>query len=161
MQEDASINTNEDTLVALLLGEHVPRIAEMQREGVVPSFLAAKYAREGAALSAADLNSLSPKLTAALLRAAFSDCEEDVREAARHALILRTELIGDIVHLSLTLDADPDVRESAFDEALEVSDPERQFRLVRQAVQALIHDRCESVRVRAEEFDNGFVRKDS
>jgi hypothetical protein len=84
--------------------------------------------------------SLSPRLAAALLRTAYGDSEEDVRAAARHTLILRNEVIGDIIHFSLILDADPYVRDSAFDEALEVSDPQRRLRLLQQASHALIND---------------------
>jgi hypothetical protein len=146
------MDMDEDTLVALLLGVRLPRIIEMEREHVVPSFLVAPYARETAARKAAELESLSPRLAAALLRAAFSDEEEDVRAAARLTLILRNEAIGDVVHFSLTMDSDPYVRDSAFDEALEVSDPQRRLRLIRQAVNALINDPCDFVRARAREF---------
>ena len=98
---------DEDTLVALLIGDRLPRITEMEQEQVVPPFLAWPYARESAARQAAERESLSPRLAAALVRAAYSDIEEDVRAAARHTLILRNEVIGDIVHFSLILDADP------------------------------------------------------
>lgn len=147
----------EDTLVALLLGERLPRIIEMEQEHVVPPYLAAKYARESAARMAAEFESLSPRLAAALLRAAFADNEEDVRAAACHTLILRHEAIGDVVHLSLTMDSDPHVRDSAFDEALEVADPQRQTKLVRQAVDALVNDPSDFVRGRANEFADGYI----
>jgi hypothetical protein len=136
----------EDTLVALLIGERLPRITEMEQEQVVPPFLAGPYARESAARQAAERESLSPRLAAALLRAAYGDNEEDVRAAARHTLILRNEAIGDIIHFSLILDADPYVRDSAFDEAFEVSDPLRRLRLLQQASHALINDPCDFVR---------------
>lgn len=146
------MDMEEDTLVALLLGERIPRITEMEQEHVVPPYLAAGYARETAARMAAERESLSTRLAAALLRAALRDSEEDVRAAACHTLILRHEAIGDVVHLSLTMDSDPYIRDSAFDEALEVSDPQRQMKLVRQAVNALVNDPCDFVRARANEF---------
>jgi hypothetical protein len=146
----------EDTIIALLLGERLPRIVEMEREGIVPSYLVAPYARESAAREASEFSPLSPKLTAALLQAAFGDEEEDVRAAAKHTLILCTNEIGNAVHLSLTLDSDPFVRETAFDEAIEVTEPERRLRLIRQAADALIDDDCEFVRARAEEFREAF-----
>lgn len=146
------MSQDEESLVSLLLGRRSTRIVEMEREGVVPPFLAAKYARESAAHEAAEIGSLSPALTAALLRAAFLDEEEDVRAAARHALILRDGAVGDVVHLALTMEDDPDVRQSAFDEANEVPDPDRRLRLIRQAVEALKDDECEDVRARAAEF---------
>ncbi|WP_146659939.1 hypothetical protein [Enhygromyxa salina] len=146
------MNTDEKENVALLLGRRTRRLEEMERDGVFPSFLAAKYARESAALEAAKVSDLSPELMAALLRAAFLDEEEDVRAAARHALIVRDEHIGDIIHLALTMDDDPDVRDSAFDEALEVSDKVRRARLIRQAAHALKDDDCEAIRARAMDF---------
>ena len=146
------MSQDEERIVSLLLGHRTARIVEMEREGVVPPILAAKYARESAARESAELGSHSPVLAAALLRAAFLDEEEDVRAAARHALILRNEAVGDVVHLALTMEDDPNLRESAFDEANEVPDPARRFRLIQQAVEALKDDECEYVRARADEF---------
>ncbi|NVB36382.1 hypothetical protein G6O69_00970 [Pseudenhygromyxa sp. WMMC2535] len=143
---------DENTLVSLLIGRRTPRVSEMEREAFVPPFLAAKYARESAAREAAELPHLSAPLTAALLRASFEDEEEDVRAAARHALIIHGGTLGDAMHLVLTMDPNPEVRHSAFDEALEVGDDARRASLVRQAVESLIGDDEESVRARARAF---------
>lgn len=145
--------SKDDTrIVSLLLGYRSQRIAEMEQEGIVPPFLAGKYARESAAREAAAMGELPPVLIAALLRAAFLDEEEDVRAAARHALILRDEHIGDAIHLALSMEDDPSVRESAFDEANEVPEGPRRIRLIRQAVEALEYDECEHIRARARKF---------
>jgi len=145
---------DEKTLVSLLIGHRTSRVADMEREGVMPPFLVAKYARESAAREAADLSHLSLALTAALLHASFRDEEEDVRAAARRTLIIHGGPLGDAIYLSLTMDPDPEVRESAFDEALEVVDDARRSSLIRQAAEALVGDDVESVRSRALEFSN-------
>lgn len=139
-------------MVEILLGRRTPRMAEAETEGVVPPFLVAPYARESTARESADLEHLPTRLLSALVRAAFEDEEEDVRAAARHTLIVRGSGIGDVIHLALTMDRDPYVRESALDEALEIEDDSRRQRLIQQAVQALINDECEFVRKRALEF---------
>lgn len=145
---------NENEIVDLLLGRPVLRVAEAQREGVVPNFLVAVYFRENAAREAAQLPQLSTRVIAALLRAAFTDEEEDVRAAARHTLITRNSELGDVVHYALLLDSDADVRESAIDEALEVADEDRRHRLMRQAILELKVDECDRVRTRALGFAN-------
>lgn len=148
---------HESNLIPLLLGRRTSRVAEMEREGVVPPYLAAKYARESAAHEAASLPRLPPMLAAALLHASLLDEEEDVRAAARHALILHGGALGDAAYCTLLLDADADVRSSAFDEALEIMDDARRANLIRQAVDALAGDDAEFVRLRALEFRNALV----
>jgi len=149
---------DEDELTDLtetLIGRRRPspeQLARAEAEGV-PAYLLPKYHRESAAQRAAELPHLPPRLTAALLRAAFEDEEEDVRTAARHALIVRDVGLGDVVHLALTMDRDPYVREASMDEALEVSDDERRRRLIQQAVEALRDDDCEWIRARVLDFE--------
>lgn len=146
------MNYEESELVSILIGQRTKRISEMEQEGVVPPYLAAKYSKEAAAREAANLPTLSTALLAGLLIASFTDEEEDVRAAARHTLIMHGGSVGDAVHFALTMDDDPYVRETALDEALDIDDSTRRANLIRQAVEALAEDKTEFVRRRAQTF---------
>lgn len=124
----------------------------MEKEAIFPPHLAFPYARESAAIESGELACLSPVLSAALLRAAFLDEEEDVRAAASHALILHGGELGDTLLLALAMDRDADVRISTLDEANEVRDPARRTRLIRLVVTILLRDESETVRARASSF---------
>mgnify|MGYP003593342793 CR=1 FL=1 len=101
-----------------LLGKAQP---EMQRGGP-PAYLAPMYVRLSAARALGERATLTQPQIAALLRAALSDAEDEVRKAAFAAIIQRCEPLREIMLLVLTQDADEDTRELALDEALKLGD---------------------------------------
>lgn len=82
----------------------------------VPDYLAPKYSREGAAgLLAALPEAGDPAVCGALLRAALSDGEEDVRRRCLELLVEVDRGLAAVALCGASLDADPTVRSAALD----------------------------------------------
>jgi HEAT repeat protein len=105
------MSTRDD--IDILLG--LKKIERRPGEDCVPSYLAGKYDKEGAALSLARTTDMREEVLGALLRAALMDDEEDVRRRSVEALVQLDESLATITLIACTYDSDDSVRESSLD----------------------------------------------
>jgi hypothetical protein len=139
----------EKEILDILIGNLGPNV----EPGIVPSYLEAPYLRATAAKEAASLETLSPELVAALLRVAFTDEEEGVREAARDTLISKgTNEVCEYILWSIAQDKDVFIRDTVFDSVLNIVDIEKRLKIMKVVRTALKNDSDSAIKKRAENF---------